>query len=124
MRVAILYSCGEKDEAEELFVQVQKGKLNMMCQALADIIYKSDRAMAMGDYKTVETHTLKRLEQTFPKLDKLTQVTLHHQLGAVYEKCQEYEKAMPHYRYCANFGGETAIKTSARAALERIQGLV
>lgn len=60
---------------------LMKLKLNLMCKALIDVILKSDRAMAMSDYRTVELHNLKMLEQTFPKLDNLEKMITHLQAG-------------------------------------------
>lgn len=123
IKTSFLFSYGKKDEAEKLFAEIQRLKHNFMCKALIDAILKSDRAMAMGDYKTVELYNLKMLEQAFPKLDNLGKLVVHYRLGEVYEKLQDIEKAASHYKYCVNYGGETAIKISAKAATERTQYL-
>ncbi len=121
IKVSFLFSYGKKEEAENLFNEAQKLKLNAVCNILIDSILKSDRAMAMGDYKIVEAHNLKMLSQTFPKLDNLGKLIVNFTLGEVYEKLQDNEKAIFYYQYCENFGGETAIKSSAISALERLQ---
>ncbi len=118
--VSILYSCGRTDEAENLFDEVQKGKLGFSAQAFADMIRKTDRAMAIGDYKTVISTELAQLEVKFPKPDNLAQLAIRHTLAVAYEKLGDTENALPYYRYCAEHGGETAIRSSARAALERL----
>ncbi len=120
-KASVLFSYGNIDEAEELFIEAQKSKPNAMCNMLIDSILKGDRAVAMGDYKTAELHYLKMLEQKFPKLDNLGRLVVHFSLGEIYEKMEDKEKAVYYYQYCADFGGETPIKTSARAALERLQ---
>ncbi len=120
-KAAALFSYGNINEAEELFIEAQKSKTNAMCNMLIDSIMKGDRAVAMGDYKTAELHYLKMLEQKFPKLDNLGKLVVNFSLGAIYEKMGDKEKVIYYYQYCADFGGETAIKTSARAALERLQ---
>lgn len=121
IKCSFLFSYDRIDEAEAIFIEASASKQSFLCQALTDAIFKGDRAMAMGDYKTVETHILKALSQTFPKLDPLTKLALHHKLGEVYEKLQNYEKAISCYQYCMDNGGETAIKESAKTALQRIQ---
>ncbi len=120
LKSSLLFSYGEIQAAETLFNEIQKQKLNMFCSGLVDIILKSDRAMAMGDYKTVEAYLLKTLSRSFPKLDKIEMLISNYQLGKVYEKLQETDKAITHYRYCVDCGGETAIKTSAIQKLQRI----
>lgn len=118
--VSFLYSCGRTDEAESLFDEVQKGKLDFSSQAFADMIRKTDRAMAIGDYKTAISAELARLEQKFPKLDNLAQLVISHTLAVAYEKLGDTENAVAYYRYCAEHGGETAMRSSAKAALERL----
>lgn len=120
IKTSFLFSYDKKEEAELLFDEAQKQKLDFMCQSLVDAILKSDRAMAIGDYKTVETYNLKMLERTFPKPDNLSKLVLHYTLGKVYEKLQNREKAVAYYQYCATNGGETAIK---KAAIGKIQDL-
>ena len=121
IKISYLYSYGMTEEAEQLYSEIRKLKLNAICTLVADNILKGDRAKAMGDYKTVEAHCLKKLEQTFPKLDDLGKLILHFELGEVYEKMQDREKAILNYKYCADLGGETAIKTNAVSALQRLQ---
>lgn len=123
IKVSYLFSYDIKDEAENIFNETQKLKLSFMCKALTDAILKSDRAMVMGDYKTAELYYLTMLEQAFPKLDNLGKLIAHYKLGEVYEKLQDNEKAVFYYKYCANHGGETAIRLSAKSAIERIQEL-
>ena len=121
IKCSFLFSCDRIDEAEAIFTEIQTSKQTFICQALMDAIFKSDRAMAMGDYKTVEVYHFKMLSQTFPKPDNLSKLIHHYKLGEVYEKLQNYEKAIPYYKYCIDNGGETAIKEYAKSALQRIQ---
>ncbi len=121
IKCSLLFSYNMVDDAEAVFTEIRTSKQNFMCQALTDAIFNSDRAMALGDYKTVEAYNLKALSQTFPKLDNLSRLMLHYKLGEVYEKLQSYENAIPYYKYCIDNGGETAIKESAKSALQRIQ---
>lgn len=121
IKSSFLFSYGMTEEAEAIFTEAQALKQDFVCQVLIDAILKSDRAMALGDYKTVEMYNLKMLAQTFPKPDNLTKLVIHFKLGEVYEKLQENEKAISYYKYCVDNGGETAIKRSAKNALEKIQ---
>lgn len=121
IKCAILYSYDMVDEAEAIFTEARASKLNFLCQSLSDAILKSDRAMALGDYKTIEEYNLKALSQAFPKPDNLSKLMLHYKLGEVYEKSQSYDKAITYYQYCVDNGGETALKESAKSALQRIQ---
>lgn len=121
IKTSFLFSYGKTEEAEKLFTEIQKLKLNFMCLGLMDAILKSDRAMAMGDYKIAEAYNLQMLEQAFPKLDNLGKLTAHYQLGEVYQKLQDNEKALSHYRYCVDYGGETALRESAKAATESLK---
>lgn len=119
-KTSFLFSYDKKEEAETLFNEMQYQKLDIISKSLVDGILKSDRAMAMGDYKTVEMYNLSMLQRTFPKLDNLGKLVVHYKLGEVYEKLQEKDKAITYYRYCVDFGGETAIKTSAIEKLQHI----
>ncbi len=121
IKTSFLFSYGMIEEAEALFAEARRLKQNFICQALTDAILKTDRAMAMGDYKTVEFYNLKLLEQTFPKPDNLSKLAVHFKLGMVYEKLQELDKAASYYWYCVDNGGETALKDAAKSALEKLQ---
>lgn len=117
-KVSLMFSHGQNEEAEALFNETQKQKLDIISTGFVDGILKNDRAMVMGDYKTVEMYNSSMLQQTFPRLDPLGKLVVHYRLGEVYEKLQEPDKASAYYRYCAEFGGETAIKTAAVKKLQ------
>ncbi len=121
IKASFLFSYVKTEEAEKIFSETQKLKLDFMSNALADAIMKGDRAMAMGDYRVVEAYCLRALEQTFPKPDNLTKLSFHYKLGEVYEKLEDNEKAISYYRYCVDYGGETAFVMSSRAAIERLK---
>lgn len=120
LKASLLFSCDRKDEAEQLFVNAQKQKLGILSIALVDTILKSDRAFAMGDYKTVELYMLKKLEQKFPKPDNLDMISSNYTLGMVYEKLKDNQKAVFHYGYCERFGGQTAFRKNAAERIEKI----
>ena len=119
--ISILFSYEKKEEAEKLFNDLQLRKLDAVSRMMVDSILKSDRAMVMGDYKTVELYNLQLLERSFPKLDNLGKLIVNYKLGEVYEKLGETEKALARYEYCAANGGETAIRTAASRAIEKFQ---
>lgn len=121
MKASVLFSYDKKEEAEQLFIEAQRFRLDLMSKTLRDNIMKSDRAMAMGDYKTAEAYNLELLERSFPKVDNLTKLIAHYTLGKVYENLHDDEKAVSYYSYCAELGGETAIKASSKAAIERLK---
>lgn len=119
-KVSLLFSCGRKEEAEELFNQVQNQKMDAKSEFFADAILKSDRAVCMGDYKTAKVYYLKSLERKFPKLDNLGKLSTHYSLGEVYMALGEKEKAAEHYGYCAENGGETAMRNDAIDKIAKI----
>ena len=121
LKASLLYSCDRVEEAERILEEVERSKPDFASQGLADMIRKSDRAMAIGDYNTVINTSLVRLEQKFPKLDNLAEVALHHVIAEAYEKLGDTENAVTYYRYCAEHGGETAYKATAASALERLE---
>ncbi len=118
VKVSYLFDYGEIDKAEQLLINTQKLKFNAFADLLHNSILKDDRAMAMGDYKVAEACFIKRLEQTFPKPDNLSKLICHYNLGEIYEKTNEPEKALLHYKYCADNGGQTVIR---KAAQEKIR---
>lgn len=119
-KASLMFLYDETEEAEALFNEIQKEKLDIISKGLVDCILKSDRAMAIGDYKTVEMYYLSLLQQTFPKLDNLGKLVINYKLGEVYEKLQQPEKAITYYKYCVDFGGETSIKASAIEKFQHI----
>ncbi len=121
LKSALLFSEGKVEEAEALFSEAQNQKLDLVCTAMADTILKCDRAMALGDYKTAEVWCRNLLTRTFPKPDKVTKLVTHFELGKIYEQLQNIPQAISYYQYCVIYGGETAIKDSAKAALEKLQ---
>lgn len=122
VKVSFLFDAGRAEEAEALFFELRREKLDLLTQALANAIMVGDRAKAIGDYKTYEESRLRQLGSTFPKLDNLGRLVLHFGLAEVYEKQGKLDAATEHYRYAAENGGETAIREDAAAALARLEG--
>ena len=121
LKTSLLFSYGQVEEAEALFDEARGSKQSIASLALTDAILKSDRAMALGDYKTVEFYNLKLLTQAFPKPDNLSRLAINFELGEVYEKMQDIKKAIPYYEYCVTYGGETAKRDAAKSALDRLK---
>ena len=121
LKASLLYSCDRVEEAERILEEVERSNPDLISKGMIDMIRKSDRAMAIGDYNTAIITGLVRLEQKFPKLDNLAEVVLRCGIAEAYEKLGDIENAVIYYRYCAEHGGETAIKTTAQTALERLQ---
>jgi tetratricopeptide (TPR) repeat protein len=120
LKVSFLYGDNKVEEAEALFVDLKKQKLDLMSQGLADAILQDGRAVAMGDYRTAEAYQLNLLQRQFPKLDNLGTLVTHYSLGEIYEKLEEKDKAITYYSYCAEHGGETVLKKSAIEKLEAV----
>ena len=120
VRASYLFSYGRVEEGELLYNEALSEAKDAASRSLADTVMKTDRAMAMGDYKTVEAYNLEVLGRSFPKADALSRLVLNSNLGEIYEKSGEPEKALLHYTYCAENGGETAIRDSAREAVKRL----
>lgn len=121
LKVASLFTYSRVAEAEALFNEIRNQDLDIMSKSMVDMILKDERAMAIGDYKTVEAHSLNLLETSFPKPDNITKLFIHYTLGKVYEKQNEPQKAIEHYEYCANFGGETAKRETAIERLKQLK---
>lgn len=121
--VSFLFSYGRGEEAEALFNEVKNGKTDFMCKALADAIVKGDRALFFGDYALAEAYySSEMLCRKFPKPDNVTRLIAHYNLGELYEKTDDAEKAHLHYGYCAKNGGETALRLSAEEKLKSLGG--
>ncbi|MBQ7343170.1 MAG: hypothetical protein IJW53_00230 [Clostridia bacterium] len=121
IKSSLLFAYGMKEDAEALFTEACASKQDFTSRTITEMIIRTDRAFAMEDYKTVELYNLDLLTHSLAKQNKLSLLTIHFKLGEVYEKTNNNEKAIPHYQYCVENGGETALKNSAKVALERIQ---
>ncbi len=118
-KVSLLFAYGMVEEGEELFVSVQREKLDFVAKGFVNNLYKSDRAIAIGDYKTAEMHNLSTLESASSQTP-LVVLIAHFSLGEIYVKLGDAEKAVVHLEYCTKNCGETAIGKSASEALEKI----
>ena len=119
-KASVLFAYGQKEEAQALLVEIQGQKLGVLSTAMMDIIIKTDRAMAMGDYETAKAYYLQMLENESKKSDNYAKLAGNYKLGEIYEKLNDKEKALTYYKYCAENGGETAIRPLSVSALERL----
>ena len=114
LKAAELFDMGKTDEANQLYSEVTNGKMDAMAKMIADIVMKSDRAMAMGDFAVAEAYFKNRLtKKSLPKPNPLEVLTNHFALAELYCKTERSEQAKPHLEYCIKNGGETNIKTKA-----------
>lgn len=118
LKASVLYSIGRLEEAERLFSQVQNEKMNMEAKMMSEIILKSDRAMALGDYATAEIFNKQMLQQSFPKNTPFSLLYIHFSLAKIYCRTERIQEAKVHCRYCVENGGETAIKSEAANLLK------
>jgi lipopolysaccharide biosynthesis regulator YciM len=121
-KVSLLFAYGMAEEGEELFLSVQSEKLDLVARGFVDNLYKSDRAIAMGDFRVAEMHNLSTLERASSQTP-LVVLLAHFSLGEIYVKLGEAEKALVHLEYCTKNCGETAIGETAREILAGIQSL-
>jgi len=120
IKVSHLYGDGQTEQAEQLLQDTQKLRFNAVANMLYQFILQTDRAIATGDYKIAEACYIKALEQTFPKPDSLSKLLCHYSLGEIYEKTGDIDKAISHYQYCAENGGQTVIKRDACEKLKEL----
>jgi len=119
-RSAYLYAAGRTEEAEQIYSAVTAQKLSLQEAAIADAVLKSDRAMAFGDWTTAENYIKARLAASFPPKTPYEILSFRFALAQVLLKSGRPEKAAPHLAYCAENGGETAIRSKAAALLQTL----
>ena len=121
LKASLLYDQGRLEEAERLYREVRNRKTDALTKATADVVLKTDRAMAMGDYATAEDYFRQMLAQAFPKHPPLSLLTAYYHLGKLCALTNRPEEAKEHLTYCIENGGETAMKTKAAALLSALQ---
>lgn len=119
-KAAVLFDLGNTEEADRIFSEVQSGKMNAIAKAVADTVLKTDRAMALGDYKTAETYNRQLLARSFPKQSPLSLLVINFNLAKICLNTGRADEAKTYYLYCAEHGGETAVKTEAEQILETL----
>lgn len=118
LKAAVLFDMGKTEEANLLYSEVTSGKMDVMAKMIADVVMKSDRAIAMGDFTVAEAYFNDRLtKKSFPKPNPLEVLTDHFAMAEIYCKTERMEQAKPHLEYCVKNGGETDIKTTAEDML-------
>lgn len=118
LKAASLYDAGETEVAERLYTEAIGEKMDAFTRSAADMIVKSDRAMAYGDYATAEAYYKRILSAAFPKPAPLIVVTLKFHLAKICLETDRREEAKEYLSYCVENGGETGMKNEANCILQ------
>jgi len=120
LKSSLLFSIGKVEEANILYNQVLNEKMDLITKGTLDIVMKTDRAIALGDFATAEAYFKQKLAASFPKNTPLSTLYLHLCLGKIYYSTGRSEQAKIHFNYCIENGGETAIPSEASNLLEKM----
>lgn len=121
LKASLLYAEDRVEEAEQLYREAQKGKMGIMAKSTAELLLKTDRAMALGDYAPAEVFYKQMLAQSFPKHPPLSVLIAHFTLGKICSLTDRPGEAREHLTYCLENGGETAIKAKAADLLNGLE---
>ena len=117
---AVLYSTGRVEEAEMLFHSVDTEKAGAIVKMIVDVVLKVDRAKALKDYPTAEQFLKSALNRKGLGVTPLFTVVNHFILAEIYTETDRLPEAEPHYRYCAEHGGETFYRQKSAEVLENL----
>ena len=117
LKCSLLYNMEKTEEADLIFAEVQKEDLPLPLKGLSEILIKSDRAMAYGDYLMAEKYFKDRISAKFPHNTPLSKLYTHINLAKIYIKTDRPDEAKAHIDYCIQNGGETAIPRDAEKML-------
>ena len=120
LKASVLFDKGRKEEAEEIYVEVLRGKKDAFTTAQLDAVTKCDRALAMGDYAVAEEYCKEQLIRPFPKPTPYEDLIHHFKLAEIYCKTDRCDEAKQHLNYCIENGKELPLVDKARAMLEGI----
>lgn len=120
IRAGILYDMSMVEEAEAIYGEVASSKLDFATKMSLDAVIRGDRARALGDYVTAEAYFKQNLDASSKNTDPCTLLNCHINLGEIYVAKGEGEKAREHLCWCAENGGETAVKTKAEEMLKNL----
>ena len=120
LKASVLFDKGRKEEAEEIYVEVLRGKKDAFTTAQLDAVTKCDRALAMGDYAVAEEYCKQQLIRSFPKPTPYGDVVNHFKLAEIYCKTNRSDEAKQHLNYCIENGKELPIVNKAREMLEKL----
>lgn len=120
LKASVLFDKGRKEEAEEIYVEVLRGKKDAFTTAQLDAVTKCDRALAMGDYAVAEEYCKEQLIRPFPKPTPYEDLIHHFKLAEIYCKTDRCDEAKQHLNYCIENGKELPIVNKARAMLEKL----
>lgn len=120
LKASELFGAGMVEEGEKLYAEAIKENMDMMTKSTADLVLKSDRAVAMKDYVIAENFFKERFNQKFPKITPLVSLVTHYYLAKIYLETNKEKEAEEHLNYCIKNGGETTIKDDALNLLSRV----
>ena len=120
LTASVLFSVGRVEEAEPLFNEGRQEGTDVMTRSMADLVLKSDRAMALGDFSTAELYYRQALTQPFPKATPLSLLYGHFALARICSKTGRLEEAKVHCTYCVENGGHTAVQAEAVKMAEEL----
>jgi len=117
LKASLLYANGRIAEADQLYAEALQQKMDMAARATADLVLKSDKAMAIGDYATAEAFFRQLLERRFPKNPPLSVLTAKFALGKICAATGRADEAGPYFTYCVRNGGQTSMQREAEQLL-------
>ena len=114
------YEDGDTETGDKLLEKAEKkAPASVTIGSMADIARKSARAKATGDLLTAKTYYNGVLNGAgLMKADNAGLLTAHWELFRICEDTGESEEALGHLKWCAEYGGSTAIRSKALALLK------
>ena len=113
-----MYENGDVEGADALVAEAEKRNGGAELTASADDLKKSVRAKALNDYETEEKYYNGLLSaKGIFKADNAAALFAHYRLYDVCKKTGREREALEHLKYCAEYGGKTAIARRAKKKL-------
>ena len=113
LRMAVFYDLGRKEEADDLLAKLQSGPVDARTRRVIDIVMKTSRAEAHGEWEKLEAFYRPRLSLPPKKTTPFLLADTHFELAIVCEKTGRPDEAKMHYTYCAEHGGQTYMQKKA-----------
>ena len=112
------YKNGNIEEGDRLLSYAEKHDASATVAAMADAVRKSSGAAAKGDAATEERYYTGLLSASgLFKADNAAQLIAHYRLYQICNESGRDDEAKEHLKYCAEYGGHTAISKAAKALL-------
>lgn len=120
LKASVLYASGKTDVAENLFHEIESINPRGIIKTNFNELRCIDRAMVSEDYALAEDYIRKKLAK--PSLIPNSMILIYHwNLYCICVKTDRENEAAIHLKYCAEHGGETAIKQKAKEMLDKLQ---